>query len=74
MKFDTTLYFITDSTGFERDEFLRRVRSALEGGVTIIQLREKNRTTREYIDIANAVHAVTKEFGVPDRCHARDRC
>ena len=65
MKFDTTLYFITDSTGFERDEFLRRVRSALEGGVTIIQLREKNRTTREYIDIANAVHAVTKEFGVP---------
>lgn len=65
MKFDTTLYFITDSTGFERAEFLRRVRSALEGGVTIIQLREKNRTTREYIDIANAVHAVTKEFNVP---------
>ena len=65
MNFDTTLYFITDSTGFERDEFLCRVRSALEGGVTIIQLREKNRTTREYIDLANAVHEITKEFGVP---------
>ena len=65
MKLDTTLYFITDSTGFERDEFLRRVRSALEGGVTIIQLREKNRTTREYIDLANAVHEITKEFNVP---------
>lgn len=65
MKFDTTLYFITDSTNYERDEFLRRVRSALEGGVTIIQLREKNRTTREYIDIANDVHEITKEFGVP---------
>ena len=65
MNFDTTLYFITDSTGFERDEFLRRVRSALEGGVTIIQLREKNRTTREYVDLANAVHEITKEFGVP---------
>ena len=60
MEFDTKLYFITDSTGFERDEFLSRVRSALEGGVTILQLREKNRTTREYIDIANAVHSVTK--------------
>ena len=47
MKLDTALYFITDSTGFEKDEFLKRVRSALEGGVTIIQLREKNRTTRE---------------------------
>ena len=65
MEFDTTLYFITDSTGFERDEFLRRVRSALEGGVTIIQLREKNRTTREYIELANDVHEITKEFGVP---------
>ena len=65
MKLDTTLYFITDSTNYERDEFLRRVRSALEGGVTIIQLREKNRTTREYIDIANDVHEITKEFGVP---------
>lgn len=65
MKLDTTLYFITDSTNYERDEFLRRVRSALEGGVTIIQLREKNRTTREYIDIANEVHEITKEFGVP---------
>ena len=65
MEFDTTLYFITDSTGYEQDEFLRRVRSALEGGVTIIQLREKNRTTREYIELANAVHEITKEFGVP---------
>lgn len=65
MKLDTTLYFITDSTNYERGEFLRRVRSALEGGVTIIQLREKNRTTREYIDIANDVHEITKEFGVP---------
>ena len=65
MKLDTALYFITDSTGFEKDEFLRRIRSALEGGVTIIQLREKNRTTREYIDLAEAVHAITKEFNVP---------
>ena len=65
MKLDTALYFITDSTGFEKDEFLKRVRSALGGGVTIIQLREKNRTTREYIKLAEAVHAITKEFNVP---------
>ena len=65
MKLDKALYFITDSTGFEKDEFLRRVRSALEGGVTIIQLREKNRTTREYIELAAAVHEITSEFGIP---------
>ena len=65
MNLDTALYFITDSTGFEKNEFLRRVRSALEGGVTIIQLREKNRTTREYVELAEAVHAITKEFNLP---------
>ena len=65
MGFNTELYFITDSTGFEHDEFLRRVRSALEGGVTILQLREKNRTTREYIELAKEVHEITKEFSVP---------
>ena len=65
MNLDTALYFITDSTGFEKDEFLKRVRSALEGGVTIIQLREKNRTTREYVELAEAVHEITKEYGVP---------
>lgn len=65
MKFNTELYFITDSTGFEHDEFLRRIRSALEGGVTILQLREKNRTTREYIELAKEVHEITKEFSVP---------
>ena len=65
MEFDTTLYFITDSTGFTEEEFLRRVRSALTGGVTIMQLREKNRTTREYIDLAQKVHAITAEFDVP---------
>lgn len=60
-----TLYFITDSTGFEEEEFLRRVREALEGGVTILQLREKNKTTREYMTLAQKVHTLTKQYGVP---------
>ena len=64
-KFDTTLYFITDSTGFEEAEFLRRVEDALAGGATILQLREKNKTTAEYIAIAEKVHALTKKYRVP---------
>ena len=62
---DTTMYFITDSTGFDEAEFLARVKSALEGGVTLIQLREKNRSTRDYIDLAKKVHALTSEYNVP---------
>ena len=64
-KLDTTLYFITDSIGFSEEEFLSRVEQALKGGVTLVQLREKNRTTREYISLAEKVHKITKEYNIP---------
>ena len=64
-KIDTTLYFITDSTGWDEDEFLRRVELALMGGATIMQLREKNRTTREYMALAEKVHTLAKKYQVP---------
>ena len=64
-KLDTTLYFITDSTGFEENEFLRRTEEALKGGATLLQLREKDKTTREYISIAEKVHKLTKKYNVP---------
>ena len=62
---DTSLYFITDSTGFGEEDFLRRTEEALRGGVTLLQLREKNRTTREYLSLAEKVHALTRRYGVP---------
>lgn len=64
-KFDTSLYFITDSSGFSEEEFLYRVEQALMGGVTILQLREKDKTTREYIELAQKVHSITKKYNVP---------
>lgn len=63
--FDTTLYFITDSTGFCEDEFLYRTEEALKGGATILQLREKDKTTREYISLAEKVHNLTMKYNVP---------
>ena len=63
--FDTSLYFITDSTGFEENEFLRRAEEALAGGATLLQLREKNKSTIEYIGLAEKLHAQTKKYSVP---------
>ena len=65
MKLNTRLYFITDSTPYEKAEFLKRVESALQGGVTLIQLREKERTTREYLELAREVHEISKKYNVP---------
>ncbi len=64
-KFDPTLYFITDSTDFSEEEFLYRVEEALKGGATLIQLREKDKTTREYIALAEKVHILTKKYNIP---------
>lgn len=62
---DTSLYFITDSTGFDEEVFFEKVEQALKGGVTLVQLREKNRSTREYIHLAEKVHKLTKKYNVP---------
>ena len=63
--FDPSLYFITDSTNYSEEEFLHRVEQALMGGATLLQLREKEKSTREYIELAEKVHAITKRYNVP---------
>ncbi len=62
---DTTMYFITDSTNYGEGEFLSRVEEACKGGITLIQLREKERTTREYLLIAEKVHEITMRYDIP---------
>ena len=64
-KFDTSLYFITDSSNYTEQEFLDRVEKALQGGVTLMQLREKCKTTLEYIELAQKVHNITQKYNVP---------
>ncbi|MBR5152509.1 MAG: thiamine phosphate synthase [Clostridia bacterium] len=64
-EFDTQLYFITDSTGYSRKEFLYRVEQALSGGATMVQLREKDKSTREYVELAKEVHRLAKKYHVP---------
>lgn len=63
--FNPLLYFITDSSSFSEEEFLTRVEEALQGGVTLLQLREKDKTTREYISLAKKVHTISEKYAVP---------
>ena len=55
---DLSLYLVTDSTHYTEAEFLYRVEQALKGGVTLLQLREKEKSTRDYILLAQKVHEV----------------
>ncbi len=63
--FDSSLYFITDSSNYTEQEFLSRVEKALQGGVTLLQLREKDKSTREYIALAEKVHSLVLKYNVP---------
>lgn len=62
---DMKLYFITDSTTVPSDCFLPVVEAACKGGATIVQLREKDKSTREYMDLAVATHEITARYGIP---------
>lgn len=65
MSFDSTLYFITDSTVASGDRFYETVEGALRGGVDLLQLREKECSTREYIERGKRVHELTRKYDVP---------
>ena len=62
---DTTLYFITDSTSVPEERFLPAVEAACKGGATLVQLREKDKSTREYMELATATHEITARYGIP---------
>ena len=64
-QFDPSMYFVTDSTNYTEEEFLYRVEQALKGGVTLLQLREKEKSTREYIELAEKVHTIAKRYNIP---------
>ncbi len=60
---DTKLYLVTNSDKFEtEDAFLNAVASALQGGVDIVQLREKTRNAAEILELAKKVRLLCDEF------------
>ena len=63
--FDLRLYAVTDRTWCKERPLEEVVREAIEAGVTLVQLREKNASTEERIAIGKALKAVTDAFGVP---------
>lgn len=65
MNIDYSLYLITDR-GIIKDRCLKDcVEEAIKGGVTIVQIREKDASTREFYNIAKEVKEVTDKYNIP---------
>ncbi|ORY01532.1 putative thiamine biosynthetic bifunctional enzyme [Basidiobolus meristosporus CBS 931.73] len=63
---DYSLYLVTDRGLLpEGVSLVDNVREALKGGVTLVQLREKNAETKEFLEVGREIHQLTKQAGVP---------
>lgn len=61
---DKKLYLVTNSDNFESDEiFLDKVALSIKSGVDIVQLREKNTTSKRFIYLAQRIRELTSHFG-----------
>lgn len=62
---DLTLYLVTDSTYHTEESFLHTVEEACIGGATIVQLREKGGSSRDYLNQALKVKEITDHYHIP---------
>lgn len=63
---DYSIYLVTDSGLVPKNStLLRQIQLSIEGGATIVQLREKHADTRDFIELARQVHDLTRNYGIP---------
>lgn len=59
------LYLVTNSDKYTEEEFLKRIEDALKGGVDILQLREKEKTDIEILNLGKKVKKICDEYNIP---------
>ena len=62
---DYTLYLCTDRRLMTTDTIEESVELAVKGGVTVVQLREKDCSSREFYEMAVRVKEITDAYEVP---------
>ena len=63
MREQLKVYLVTGRYDFSDTEFLKRIETACRSGVTLVQLREKEVSTRRFYELA--VKAVTDAYQIP---------
>lgn len=62
---DYSLYLVTDRSILAGKDFLSCIEQAIIGGVTLVQLREKNLETGDFYRAATAVKSLTTKYNIP---------
>lgn len=59
------LYAVTDRAWVGKQSLYEQIESALKGGVTCVQLREKQLDSEDFLNEAIKISALCKQYGVP---------
>lgn len=65
MNINYKLYLVTDRYLLRGKELVETIEEAINGGVSIVQLREKDISSLEFFNVAKVVKEVTDKYNVP---------
>ena len=63
-KIDLSLYLVTDKSD-DVEKFLKTIDEAIQGGVSVVQIREKTADTLDFYNLALKVKEITTKYNVP---------
>lgn len=65
IKIDYSLYLVTDRKLLGERDLVQSIEQAIQGGVSLVQLREKSVSSREFLELAFRVKEITSRYKIP---------
>lgn len=65
MKVNYKLYLVTDREVLKGRDLLESIEQAILGGITLVQLREKDTNSRDFFNLALQVKELTHKYNIP---------
>ncbi|WP_079413060.1 thiamine phosphate synthase [Alkalithermobacter paradoxus] len=65
MNVDFSLYLVTDREILKGRDLFNSIEQAILGGVTVVQIREKNASSLEFYNIAKKAKLITDKYNIP---------
>jgi len=65
VKIDYSLYLVTDRKLLGERDLAPSIELAIQGGVSLVQLREKSISTKEFLSLALRVKEITSKYEIP---------
>ena len=62
---DYSVYLVTDHRGKTDEEILNIIEQAIKGGTSVVQIREKTASTKDFYNLALKAKEITEKYNVP---------